>query len=426
VIVRIELLRLILIATGASSLDEGGAPVGASALAAIIPAAETLDGPPRDSPRLQWRTRRDGVGVELDGANPCDLATIQSQVQTFDLWSSFLSVRVVVHHNAGSKEAPALWGSYRLESGSVRFVPRFPLEPGLCYCAEFDPVALHVIAQGLRGPPSDLPRGHPSGAKLIAELSLPKQPVGSTTRVAAVYPTADVLPENLLRCYIYFSAPMSRGEAYRHIKLIDAKNNKLVDSPFLELGEELWSPDGARFTLLFDPGRIKRGLRPREQAGPILEAGKSYALLIERDWPDAFGNPLSAEFRKSFRAGQPDQVPPDPKNWSLRVPRPDTRGSLELRFPEPMDRALLDRLISIEDAVGERVAGQISLADHETLWRFAPQAPWRAGDFRIAIGTELEDLAGNSVARPFEVDITSPISKRVDAERMDLPFRIDP
>jgi hypothetical protein len=91
-----------------------------------------------------------------------------------------------------------------------------------------------------------------------------------------------------------------------------------------------------------------------------------------------------------------------------------------------MDRALLDRLISIEDAAGKPFAGRIALGEAETRWRFTPQSPWGVGEYRIAIGAELEDLAGNSVARPFEVDLTGPISKRVDTEKIYLPFRIAP
>ncbi|MCL6608417.1 MAG: hypothetical protein K6T74_10025, partial [Geminicoccaceae bacterium] len=93
------------------------------------------------------------------------------------------------------------------------------------------------------------------------------------------YPTSDQLPENQLRFYIHFSAPMSRGEAYARIRLLDSAG-KPIDAAFLELGEELWDPSGKRFTLLIDPGRIKRGLRPREDLGPVLEAGSALGFLV--------------------------------------------------------------------------------------------------------------------------------------------------
>ena len=158
-----------------------------------------------------------------------------------------------------------------------------------------------------------------------------------------------------------------------------------MDAPFLELDEELWSPDGTRFTLVFDPGRIKRGLKPREEVGPVLEAGKSYSLVIDRDWPDASGNLLKTGFRKTFRVGPPDETSPDPKNWTVQSPRAGSRDPLEVRFPEPLDRALLDRLIWVEDAEAKVVAGQISVGEAETSWRFTPASPWQEGDYRLVV-----------------------------------------
>src|SRR5262249_37612013 len=159
-----------------------------------------------------------------------------------------------------------------------------------------------------------------------------------------------------LRFYIHFSAPMSRGEAYRHIRLLDSSGRPIED-PFLELGEELWSTDGRRFTLLFDPGRIKRGLKPREEVGPVLMAGRSYGLLVDPGWLDANGSPLKPGPRKASRTVPADETSPDPKTWTVRPPAAETRGPLEVHFPEPLDRALLDRLIAVRDASDQPVAG---------------------------------------------------------------------
>jgi hypothetical protein len=108
-----------------------------------------------------------------------------------------------------------------------------------------------------------------NNGRLAVDLDLapPSGTPRPATLVESVSPSAEVLPENLLRFYFQFSAPMSRGEAYSHIRLLNAAGRAVAD-PFLELNEELWSGDGRRFTLLFDPGRIKRGLKPREEVGP--------------------------------------------------------------------------------------------------------------------------------------------------------------
>jgi len=391
-----------------------------------VPVSPAARQPVPSTPTLAWQTRTaDGThaAVVVAGAGPTALPALGMPQMTRDRWTSFLSVRVVSERKPGSAGNPPLLGSYRVEGDIIRFEPRFPLEPGIRYRAEFDPVRLHALAQTLSHRSGLAEAEPPSTTKLVAEFSPPKPLAQSTTEVAEVYPTSTTLPENLLRFYLHFSAPMSRGEAYRRIKVLDARGIP-VDSPFLELDEELWSNDGKRFTLFFDPGRIKRGLKPREELGPVLEAGKSYSLVIDRDWPDAKGNQLKAAFRRSFQVGLPDDSPPDPRAWKLNSPQANTKDPLVVRFPEPLDRALLDRLIAVEASAEQEVPGRISVAGAEMIWRFTPSSPWRSGDYRLVIGTELEDLAGNSVARPFEVDLAGPISRRVATEKMALPFRI--
>ena len=45
------------------------------------------------------------------------------------------------------------------------------------------------------------------------------------------------------------------------------------------------------------------------------------------------------------------------------------------------------------------------------------------GDYRLAIDTALEDLAGNSIAKPFEVDIFRPV-EQIKAHVVELKFSI--
>src|SRR5262249_28595825 len=185
-------------------------------------------------------------------------------------------------------------------------------------------------------------------------------------------------------------------EAYGHLKLIDMATNKAVHAPFLELGEELWSPDGKRFTLLIDPGRIKRGLKPREMFGPVLEEGKSYCLIVDRGWTDAAGNGLSSDFRKTFRAGAPDESIPNPKTWTVVAPRAGTRDAVEARLPEPLDRALLERLVTVLDSEGRDIAGAVSITRAEKVWRFTPSEPWRGGKESLGGWSETREGAGES------------------------------
>ncbi len=258
---------------------------------------------------------------------------------------------------------------------------------------------------------------------IAATLAVPKPPVVATTELVKVYPTRDHLPENQLKFYLHFSAPMGRGEAYSHVRLIDARG-KAVFNPFLELGEELWDADAKRFTLFLHPGRIKRGLQMRNDLGPILEEGKRFTLVIDTKWLDAEGNPLKKEFRKSFRVGKPDDTQPDPKAWTVESPSAGTKESVIVGFPEPLDHALLNRVVWIEDANGKRVEGTVEISREETRWQFTPKHPWKFGKYRLVTETILEDLAGNSIARPFEVDIVQPLPSPARAKTVTRSFEI--
>jgi len=90
-----------------------------------------------------------------------------------------------------------------------------------------------------------------NGPVVQADFEIPKAaPPAATTRVASVYPTTSELPENALRFYLYFSAPMQQGEAWSRIHLLDSAG-KVVDLAFLEIDQELWNREMTRLTVLF-------------------------------------------------------------------------------------------------------------------------------------------------------------------------------
>lgn len=350
--------------------------------------------PAIDEPTIRLSRPDDArATIEVLGLEPSLIASAEGR------YDSILRVSTI----GDSADHPTLFGSYSVEDGILRFRPRYPLVPGVRYRA--------VLAIEGKRP-------------ITAEFALPRKAPGAPAEVLRVYPTRDVLPENLLKFYIEFSRPMSRGEAYEHVHLLDSAG-KPMDKPFLELGEELWDPRGMRFTLFFDPGRIKKGLRPREDLGPVLEAGKSYTLLIDGGWHDADRNPLRAEFRKPFRGGPADETPPDPKTWTLEPPAVKSRTPVVARFPEPLDRALLTRTITVQDTAGRPVAGTVAVGSDETSWSFTPDEPWKAGGYALAVDTTLEDLCGNGIGRPFEVDVFRKVDRAAIMETVWLRFNVD-
>jgi len=357
--------------------------------------------------------------IEVIGLNNESLTALAETDFDEEQWRRLFAVFVAVEKDSDTTDQdsnlPAMLGDYRLEGETLVFEPRYPLRPGLTYRAVFDP--------------EKLPGAVFSEELVSQEFSLPALPPSPPAVVTRVYPSRNTLPENQLKFYIHFSAPMSRGEAYGRVHLLmepDSKSPALkeVELPFLELGEELWDHSGMRFTLFFDPGRIKRGLKPREEIGPSIEQGKSYTLLIDRAWLDASGQPLKGPFRKRFQVVGPDETQPDPTRWKLDVPSAGTTQPFRVAFAEPLDHAMLERVLVVFDSDGKLVAGTVEVDEEETRWWFRPGRAWKAEDYSLQVETTLEDLAGNSIAKPFEVDVFRPIQRRITTKTVSLPFEI--
>jgi hypothetical protein len=300
---------------------------------------------------------------------------------------------------AGGADAPPMLGTYSVEGGSLIFRPRFPLAAGLRYRAVFRPPGRSPVEAFFDGPKKD---------------QIP------TTRVVHVYPSANVLPGNQLRFYIYFSAPMSIGEWKRRVHLVEQDGNLAVD-PFLESADELWDPAYQRLTVYFDPGRIKRRLIPNTELGPPLVEGKQYTLVIDREFADDRGVPLSAGFTKTFRAGAPVRVQLNPKQWHLGEPKAGTLDPLTIDFPRMMDFALAQRLISVPN-----VAGTVSMDRNETRWTYTPDEPWKAGQYHVEIDPSLEDVSGNRMDHVFDTDVSETPSEPVATGTTSLTFRLTP
>jgi len=324
-----------------------------------------------------------------------------SRVDEASLRESFRVYTIFDKRFAG-EELPAIAGSYVFGEGVLRFRPRFPLEPGLGYSAR-----LYFS----------------SGRFKETRFDIPRKELERGTTVAAVYPSVDVLPENLLKFYIHFSAPMGVGMAYENTRLLDS-NGKVVKYPFLELDEELWDPRGRRLTIFIDPGRIKQGVLPNKVVGPVFKEGESYTLEISDHWKDAAGARLRSSFRKSFRVSGADRQSPRPAAWKLSAPAAESREPLKLAFAAPLDHALLHRLLWVENAAGERVEGEVRVEAGERGWSLRPDTSWRPGEYRLMILSTLEDLAGNGIDKPFEVDVFEQVRERVESKTVSRAFTI--
>lgn len=348
--------------------------------------------------KLRWR---DGK-VEAQGFSARQL---QRPGLTAREWQRVLAIYAEQSDALSDMNLPPVAGSYRVEKGTLVFEPKFPLTAGVTYNAVLRPDALGIKASSLTASHRlDAPRIQPS------------------TVVSAIYPSADTVPENLLKFYIHFSAPMSGGRIYEHIHLRDA-SRKDLELPFLEIDEELWNPEMTRLTLFLDPGRIKRGVRPLEEIGPSFVAGRKYALTIAATWLDATGAQLQKDFTKTFAIAEADREPPDPAKWRIQPPAANTRDPLRLVFNEPMDHGIAARTILVFRSDNSIVSGEVRILDQERIWSFTPEKAWATREFYIQVPGRIEDLAGNYVGKPFDVDLeASP--RRLAEEKVRLPFQV--
>jgi hypothetical protein len=310
-------------------------------------------------------------------------------------WASVFAVYV------GTGDVPAMVGAYSVEGEALVFRPQYPLAAGAKYRAVFSA---------------------PGGKPVVATFDGPPKPTVATTRIEHVYPSADVLPSNDLKVYIFFSAPMSRGEAWEHVHLLDADGKKL-EYIFLEFAQELWDANNQRLTLWFDPGRIKRGLTSNLKLGAPIEEGKRYTLSIDKGWEDARGVPLVAGYKKMFRGGPADRAAPDLKKWRITAPKPGTTTPLVVDFGESLDYVGLQKTLSVSNG-RNAIAGSGAVSALETRWSFTPKQPWAAGEYQLMVNSALEDLAANKIGQLFDMDVFDKVSENVESRNYPVPFSV--
>ena len=196
-------------------------------------------------------------------------------------------------------------GAYTVADGIVRFTPSFPFDAGRATTSPSTP------------PPAGSRPDPDSGS--IA----PRRDAGgrrdAVDQVSALYPTGPVVPSNLLRMYVEFSGPMGIRAGQDYIKILDAAGAEMPGA-LLPLDTDLWNGEHTRFTFLFDPGRVKRGILPNRATGRPLQPGVAFTIVVRREWPDAQGRPLASEFRKDYRVGPPIETALSTKTWNVAAP----------------------------------------------------------------------------------------------------------
>ena len=340
--------------------------------------------------------------LSISGFDEKEVKTLSKIASNTPLWRQALQVRIYLESSEKTDDdLPPMFGEYWAEDSVIIFKPRFPFISGRNYVVQY--------------------RGLSNEYDLQQSITIPDSN-HELAEVLTIYPTANVLPQNLLKIYIHFSEPMGNASAYPHIQLFNS-HRKLVNEPFLKLEPELWDKERKRFTLWFDPGRIKRDLIPNQKMGLPLQVGKQYTLVIKKAWKGAVGQELKSDFTKEFSVVEPDRVKPNQHDWAVSYPKANTKDPISINFKESMDRAVMESVIVVFDSKKNVELGALYITENEGIWQFMPKNPWKQQQYFIRISNDLEDLAGNNLQRLFDTDITNSADQTPKiGEYIEIPF----
>jgi hypothetical protein len=337
------------------------------------------------------------------------VAFLASSTRLNDLLKSVFRVMVAEVPSRESDGLPNMSGHYLLDDDEVRFIPTFPFDSDVKYRAVFNARPLGFL---------------PTEKAMVLEFVIPSdQKAPALTEVTHIFPSCDLLPENLLRFYVGFSDSMQRGRAADEISLLDSEGQPVADALYRP-PVELWDRTMRRLTVLLDPGRLKRWVGPNRELGPPLKAGQTYSLEIGSGMIDLHGRALRERYRKPFLVGDPVREHISVESWKLLPPNTGSRQALVLLFMSPLDWALLLRTITVRSAEGSMIEGQVVVDQCGKRWSLTPTSPWTAGMYQVCVGSGLEDVCGNSISGAFDRPIRKVSRSATATNDSSLGFRL--
>jgi len=276
---------------------------------------------------------------------------------------------------------PEVLGITSANAGQVLFTPRFSFLPGVSY---------RVRLFGHSGLVTDTLVGYSDAQRTVPPLQ--------------VVPTTELWPENILRFYVLFSTPMSLQNPYEFLALRN-DSGQIVENAFVEFPQGLWDGNRQRLTVLFHPGRIKRGVGPNLAQGLPLQQGRRYELAVLPGWKTQNGQSIDTNAIKCVISGPAVREAVRPQKWTISNVRAGTQDGLNVTFDRPLDYGLLPECLRL-DYEGTEWDGTVNVSTSGESWKFAPAKPWQVGRYSLLIDDRLEDLAGNSVTRLFDRSVS--------------------
>lgn len=349
------------------------------------------------------------ASVSACSLGPDLVALLTSCARPDELLKSIFRVTVAQTPSPECDSLPSASGRYLLFEDEVQFIPHFPFERNVKYRASFDtrPLGAALRAESLN-----------------LEFVIPsEQNAPALTEVTQVFPSGDLLPENLLRFYVCFSNSMQRGRALKEVSLVDSDGQPVTDALYRP-PVELWDRTMRHLTVLLDPGRLKRWVGPNTALGPPLKVGQKYTLEIGAGMNDLYGRSLREPFRKDFVAGDPVRERISIEDWTILPPATGSQQALVLMFTSPLDWALLFQTITIETADGSVIDGRAAVDQYERRWSFTPTSPWTGGEHHILVRPTLEDVCGNNIRAAFDRPLRKDPNLEAERSGASLNFHL--
>lgn len=291
---------------------------------------------------------------------------------------------------------PGMAGRYAVVDGDLVFTPSFGPEPGQSYTVVFNAQAF-----------SRLFGGYPVLPQPIYQLSqtIAAEEEYQQGEVSKIYPTPSILPQNVLRFYVYFSQPMSFDNPYDYLSIID-QDNEPVNTPFVEFRQGLWDQTRTRLTVFIHPGRIKRGVGPHVKQGPVFKQGQRYRLKVDKRFKTLDGVALITDFEKTFAIDAPVYQKLNVAHWQLVLPPVDSQQKLVITPERALDPHIAVQMITLVNRkTGEPIDVDFTVGASGLNLFVEPNSPWLAGEYQLQFDSKLEDLSGNTPAWAFDSEI---------------------
>ena len=295
---------------------------------------------------------------------------------------------------------------YSIEDGRIRFTPMFPLDPGRQYHVTFTP-------PGARADHRD--------GRLC-----PRRTRRRRRRSRRCFRRRRSCPENQLRLYIHFSAPMGSRGGLDFVHLLDEAGQE-VDGSVPAARRRVLERRSHALHGVLRSGPPEARHRADRRHGPLADGGQvvhagGRRRVARRQWLAAEAA-VSAARSRSVRRTSGRSI----RRRGRSTRRPPARSApLTVAFPEPLDHGLLLRALGVLAPDGKPLEGEVVVGASELTWAFTPPSRGRPARYNIVAFAMLEDLAGNRIGRAFEVDQFDRTDKSGEPEKTLIPFVVKP